>query len=411
MNTKGILAMNFAWAALAAGAFMIGRGSLDDRSGDLGSSAGGSSSELAGGGVSGLPQSLASNRTGKGMDGVGESAGDDSSPEAAGRRMSSALVDPDPIRRKARVAELLLNLNPANVDQVLAAFEEAPKNDETDRHFRDFLYAWGRIGGEAAVAYATDPESPRRGRWGSSTAVAGWAAADLEGAKNYVAGVENVDSRQWMHYSVMREMMRSDLDGAIAYSEQNVKSRARGVQMDRLANEILAQRGMAGLTCWLAEIDHSEETNDLLSYKKYATSIVLDRMATEDPDSVSQFIADNAREPFLTSDGLERAARRAAGPINEELDWLANLPNEVAGQRHAIGERFEDFIREDFAAAGQWLASQPLGASYDEAIQDYAYAAARDDQDAAVAWAEQIADENLRAETLRRVAPKDPFSS
>jgi hypothetical protein len=72
---------------------------------------------------------------------------------------------------------------------------------------------------------------------------------------------------------------------AIAYSEQNIKSRARGVQMDRLATEIVKQRGIEGLTEWVAGIDHSVTEGDLLSYKQYAVGITLDRLAEKDPDT------------------------------------------------------------------------------------------------------------------------------
>ena len=328
-------------------------------------------------------------------------------PEEAARQLTDALADHDPIRSKARVAQVLQNLTKENVAEILAAFENAPKNDDTvDRHFRDFLYAWGRLAGEDAIAYAMDKESARRTSWGSTSAVSGWAVSDPGAAKQYVASVESADSRQWLHYGVMREIMRSDLDGAIAYSEQNVKSRARGYQMDRLAGEIVRQRGIGGLTDWVHSIDHTSEENDLLSYKQYAVGITLDKLAAENPDSALQFITENASEPFLTADGLERAARRAGGPINEELDWLSNLPSEISGRRHAIGERFEDYIREDFAAAGEWLAAQELGPAYDEAIQDYANSAARDDREAALAWAERITDPKLREETINRIRPK-----
>jgi hypothetical protein len=134
--------------------------------------------------------------------------------------------------------------------------------------------------------------------------------------------------------------------------------------------------------------------------------MVLDKLAGSDPDRTLAWIAENAREPYLTSDSLERAARRAGGPINEELDWLAELPSEIEGQRHAIGERFEDFIKEDFEAAGKWLAAQPLGPAFDEAIQDYAMSAARDNLEAARAWADQISDPKVREETIQRIAPQ-----
>jgi hypothetical protein len=315
--------------------------------------------------------------------------------------MLSALSDLDPLRRNSRVAELLINLNASNVVEVLAAFENGPRNDETNRHFRDFMYAWGRLAGEEAIAYAFDSESSRRDSQAGTSAVSGWANRDPEGAREYVAGVEDEGAREWMHFSVMREMLQSDLDGAITYSEQNKSGRARGLQTHQLASVIFEERGLSGMKEWINGIDHTSE--DMLSYKGYATGIVLDRMVGADPEAALQFITDNVAQPFITSSALEGAARRAAGPINEELDWLTQLPAELSGQRHAIGERFEDYIREDFDAAGQWLASRSLGPSYDEAIQDYAVSAARRDRAAALAWAGRITDDKIRENTMRRL--------
>lgn len=328
----------------------------------------------------------------------------DFSAEGAGRTLTAALSDDDPIRRKLRVAELLDNLNAENLPAVLEAFENAPKNEETGAHFRDFLFAWARLSGDAAMAYVQDPDAPRKERAGIVVAISGWTAVDPLGAKDYVAKVEKKETREWMHYGVMQELIKTDLDGAIAYSEQNSKSRARGEQMQKIVSKLVEQKGIEGVQAWLDGIEPSKK-NDMHSYKEYATRISLDRMAAEDPQLAAAWIEKHAGEKYITSDGLERAARRAAGPINKELDWLAALPQHDQ-QRRAIGERFEDYIREDFEKAGEWLASQPLGPAYDEAIQDYARSAVKDNADAAIAWAERISNEKLRDKTLKSLLPK-----
>ena len=401
-----LVILNMIWAVAVVVAFILGwQGGDSDGLRSSPKAGAKSGAGHSGHAISALDPSLGS---GKGAIANGKASGNvDSRQAAGGRRMVSALSDPDPLRRNSRVAELLINLNTGNVEEVLAAFENAPRSEEVNRHFRDFMYAWGRFAGQDAIAYAFDSESSRRDSRAGTSAMSGWATQDPEGAKEYVAGVKDAGTRQWMHSAVMREMLQSDLDGAIAYSEKNEKSRARGVQMDQLASALFEQRGVNGITDWVNGIDHTSEENDMLSYKSYAAGIALDRLAGDDPDVARQFIIDNLAQPFITSDGLERAARRAAGPINEELEWLTQLPAEISGQRHAIGERFEDYIREDFAAAGEWLASRELGPAYDEAIQDYAFSAARDNRGAAIAWAERITDTKLKEDTLRRLVPRD----
>ena len=399
------LILNIVWGFAVVVAFVLGGGASDQRDSLSAGTKRNTAADQAGNPVSALGRSAGSGQSAKA---TGKANGNEQSRSGGvGRRMESALAELNPLQRNARVAELLINLNADNIGEVLEAFENTPRSEEANRYFRDFMYAWGRLAGDEAIAYAFDSESPRRDSRAGTSAISGWANVDPEGAKEYVAEVKDERSREWMHYAVMREMLQGDLDGAIAYSEQNKKGRARGVQMDQLASVIFEERGLSGMTDWINSIDHTREENDMLSYKSYAAGVALDRIAGADPDAALNFITENASQPFITADGLERAARRAAGPINEELDWLTQLPSELSGQRHAIGERFEDYIREDFAAAGQWLASRPLGPTYDEAIQDYAISAARDDRDAALAWAERITDEKIKADTLRRLAPRD----
>lgn len=409
MKRNAIIGINVAWATVCAGAFFIGRSATPDTPGSGGGDAGtGSFAEGRGssGGLSALsPEGTRANAGGVRGGGSGGSA--DLSTASLAQQLTAALDDSDPIRRKALIANVLTNLTLDKVDEVLLAFEEAPRSDEKQRQFRDFLFAWGRMAGAEAVAYALDPESKLRGSYGSTSAIKGWAANDPQGARDFVDTVEDAGTRQWMRYGVMSEMVDGDLAGAIAYAEENDRSRARGMQLDKLVGAITEQRGVEGLAEWAMGIDHTSEANDLLSYKTYAVSATLDKMAADDPQAAADWITQHAGEPYLTADGLERAARRAAGPINEELDWLTKLP-EIEGQRHAIGERFEDYIREDFAAAGEWLAAQPLGPTYDEAIEDYARSAAGDDREAALAWAERITDPERRARTIERINSPTP---
>ena len=409
---KKLVLLNVFWALIAAGAFFVGnkkdQGSVnpDQTADQTNNNYSGSDSFLASGSgrSSKAPgsSSLVSKNKGGALENINSLSGELS------RRISAALVDPDPIRRNASVSQMLLELDQSNVSEILSAFENAPGGRDNDRFFNDFLFAWARISGEEAVKYAMDPESPKRTRGDEVTAVSGWAAVDPDAARQFVDGVENSDVRQWMHLGVLREMVQSDLDGAISYSEQNVKSRARGEQMDRIAEALVKERGEQALIDWINGIDHTKKENDMLSYKSYAVRIALDRTLKSNPEMALQFVTDNAQEPYLTSDTLERASRAAGDSMQEEMQWLVNLPEQVKGQRHAIGERFEEFIRDDFVGAGEWLASQPLGPAYDEAIQDYAISAAKDDPEAALAWVDRITDERLKNYTLGRLKPKEP---
>ncbi|HIG84663.1 MAG TPA: hypothetical protein EYG40_12705 [Verrucomicrobia bacterium] len=402
---RKIILINCLWAAIATSAFFLGKKDQDPNS-VQNSGAVNVSRNLAGNEAtkSGLGQSGTIERIQKNQQFLADPIfinGDASS------KLKNALADSDPVRRNATISQMLLELTPANAAEMLAAFENSPGGRESDRHFNDFLYAWARVSGEDAIKYAMDPDSPKRTRGDEMTAISGWAASDPDSAMLFVDQVENSDTRQWMHLGVTKEMIQNDLDGAIAYSEKNLRGRARGEQVDRIADALMDQRGEQGLIDWINGIDHTPKENEMLSYKRGAIRESLSKIARNDPDKAVQFITDNVTEPFIDSDSLERISHYISDTsIADEVQWLAELPEEVEGQRHALGERFEEFIKEDFEGAGEWLSNQPLGPAYDEAIQDYAFSAAKDDPKAALAWVDRISDERMRNDTLGRLQPK-----
>lgn len=407
---KKIIILNCIWAAIATGAFFLGKDDQESTSSQNDSSFNKSQNSTAGNNANSskvrrLGQSNSADSAQKSIQSTADSI---SLIGVANSKLKNALSDSDPVRRNATISQMLLELTPANATEMLTAFESSPGGRENDRHFNDFLYAWARVSGEEAIKYAMDPESARRTRGDEMTAISGWAASDPNSAMLFVEKVENPETRQWMHLGVTKEMIQNDLDGAIAYSEKNMKSRARGEQMDRIADALMQQRGEQGLIDWINGIDHNVKENDMLSYKQHATRQAVEKIARNDRDKAIQFISDNATEQFIDSDTLERTSRYVSRTsIADEVQWLADLPSEVKGQRHALGERFEEFIKEDFAGAGDWLSSQPLGPSYDEAIQDYAMSAAKDNPEAALAWVDRISDDRIRNYTLGRLTPKE----
>jgi hypothetical protein len=402
---KKIILINCLWAVIAASAFFLGKKDQDSNS-VQNSGAVNVSRNLAGNEAtkSGLGQSGTIERIQKNQQSLADPIFINAD---ASSKLKNALADSDPVRRNATISQMLLELTPANAAEMLAAFENSPGGRESDRHFNDFLYAWARVSGEDAIKYAMDPDSPKRTRGDEMTAISGWAASDSDSAMLFVDQVENSDTRQWMHLGVTKEMIQNDLDGAIAYSEKNLRGRARGEQVDRIADALMDQRGEQGLIDWINGIDHTSKENEMLSYKRGAIRESLSKIARNDPDKAVQFITDNVTEPFIDSDSLERISHYISDTsIADEVQWLAELPEEVEGQRHALGERFEEFIKEDFEGAGEWLSNQPLGAAYDEAIQDYAFSAAKDNPEAALAWVDRISDERMRNDTLGRLQPK-----
>ena len=100
--------------------------------------------------------------------------------------------------------------------------------------------------------------------------------------------------------------------------------------MDRIADALVEQRGEQGLIDWINGIDHTVKENDMLSYKTHAIRQSVEKIARNDREKAIQFIADNAQEPFVDSDTLERTSRYVSRTsIADEVQWLADLPEGI----------------------------------------------------------------------------------
>ncbi|NNC90626.1 MAG: hypothetical protein HKN82_19385 [Akkermansiaceae bacterium] len=82
--------------------------------------------------------------------------------------------------------------------------------------------------------------------------------------------------------------------------------------------------------------------------------------------------------------------------------WVATLPAGEARDR-ATDFVFQSWGKEDPTAAGEFLAANIEADNIDVAISSYAKAVVPDDPDAAVLWAEEIADSRLRDEILEAI--------
>ena len=300
------------------------------------------------------------------------------------------------------LGNLLASLTLENLPAALKAFEEGPRDDETDRAFRDFLYAWGALDGPAAIAYAMDKESARKSRYGSIGVMTGWASTDLRAAQDYVAGRENDDTKTWLHYGVFKAVLDRDVDMAIEYAADNTKSRARGYAMDRLASKLKQSGGADALKNWLDGIDHTGE-NDMESYKSYALRVAIDRIGRDDPEMATAWIEENLGQPYVNFETLRRAAWAVSGgDAGESMDWLTALP-QSDDRKRAFGEIVEHHANRNPNAVAEWLNARKDVPEFDSAASVFAQEIVDDDPVSAIAWAQSIREEGRRDKTLKKV--------
>ncbi|MEM9480968.1 MAG: hypothetical protein AAGA58_15040 [Verrucomicrobiota bacterium] len=341
------------------------------------------------------------------MDGEGQAI-DSLSPILAldAELMSSKLTEAfnlsDPVARKQAILNLIANLNLENVDAALSAFEQADNRREIDDEFRDFLFAWAKLDGAAAAAYSLDPESEFKSRYGIVNVASGWAVNDPVAAKAFVAEMESGDRKHWMHYGVFKTLLDTDLTAALAYSEENERSRARGNQMDRLARKLNESYGPDGLMRWVNNIDH-EGDNDMESYKEYAMREAIGYVGREDPTRATDWILENLDQPYMDDDILRRAAYTIGdGDAQETMTWLSELPDNKHRGR-AIHEAVENLADRDPNGVAEWLNQVGDDPAYDSTFSTFATRIVDDDPISAINWALAIRDEGRQAKTVEKV--------
>lgn len=402
ITKKTFIIANAAWALVAVAAFMGGRSqtpavaeSSANGGGQATSRDSGSSLLNQSGGASSADGADAATWSG----GVpGTRVDSDKMAKLLGRAFSET----NPILRKQMMANLLANLNAENVDAALAAFEAEPKSDEMDRVFADFLYAWSTIDGEKAIAYALDPESPKKSYFGGVYSMMGWASKDQAAAMAFVAGREPSEDTAWLHYGVFRNMLDANPQAASEYLMTNTKSNARGRAMDKLTEKLYKDGGSGALKSWLDGIDHTG-ANDMESYKTYAIRSVIDRVSKDDPDMAKKLIEENYGQPFVNFETLRHTAWRVSdGEGAAGMDWLASLP-ESKDRSRAFGEMVGQYAQRDPNVVATWLNERPDSAEFDSAASIFAQSIVNDDPVSAVAWARSLKPGDEREKTLRKV--------
>jgi len=217
-------------------------------------------------------------------------------------------------------------VTPQSAFAMLEIFEETPRDEVSDIMFLEFLYAWGKTAGPEAVTIVMDSYATAQigSRWrtgldadmidGSSVQnfAAGWASADLAAAMQYTAKLDDDGetwTSNWMHLGILRHLQRTNLNEAIAYSQQfymdtlesfrpdgpfsaHQEEKFRG--LDSIMAAIEEQQGLAILERWVEGID--DEVPAMQAYKREATSRMLEVMRSVSPERAAAWQADNTAE-------------------------------------------------------------------------------------------------------------------
>jgi hypothetical protein len=415
---KGLL-IHAGWLAAAAGAFAIGRMTSPSPEGgkDYATSA------LATG-----PSGLATPLTAAGSSSPKKNGSDDATKAAAsvGGKGGSVLATIDAIKNESDevtknflFAQMLMELNPENAAEMLAALRESGVLGD-GRDFGPggkmglFFQAWGKIDGKAAVEAALamnaedgggrGPGGMGRAGFGAMAALSAWGSSDPAGALAYMDTMEDGDQKRMMTMGLVNGLASSDPDAASAYILKNIATNAEGADpragwmngrlYETVADEQI-KKGIDSAMAWANGLPDGD-------FKNSALSRIADQYAREDITKAAAWA-----EGIAGQEGSANAIRQVAERMGREnpqdaIEWLTKLP--AGSQDGAIGDTFRRWTEQDSVAASQYLATMPASTSKDNAVAGFARQLDREDPASAMVWANTIADSELQASTVKAVA-------
>ena len=320
--------------------------------------------------------------------------------------ISAALKDSDPVKAMTAFTQLLAELTPENAPAMLKSIRESTGGFESMRYLSLLGYAWGEKDGKAAIA-ALGELGGRDAGWTKSTALAGWASQDPEGAMKYLAELkasrekEGTDPRnRWNQDDGMLErglisgLARKDVNAALNYV-MSLKEDQRGEYMGVLAEQQM-KLGSAAASAWaMALTDEKMRASALDSISR--------QFVRQDDKAAAEWAASIAGQPGTKGAVGQVAESMARKSPSDATTWAMSLPAGEA-QNEAFRQIFSDWTRSDPTAASTQLTQMQPGAARDAAINTFAKSLARENPKDALTWTGQISDAAERLKVQAEVA-------
>jgi len=315
-----------------------------------------------------------------------------------------ALLDPDPLRRTQRFAQLLGALTRESAPDVARMFDQfkgTGRSFQPEHHL--FLRAWGQLDGAAALAHVSDDGRKLDAKATTLAALAGWATTNPFAAKQWVEGLADSTTKEHLIFGLIDGWSMQDLNGASAYAASRPRSEARNQFRELLLERALAAGGVPGVQAWFGTIPNDEH-NSL--YKQRAFDEVIRAVLHRDPSSAAQWLAQQNGAAFVSKESVvETAAKLAKSAPTEALRWLDSmraLPDGAA--KEGAGSIIANWAKADAAGAGAYLRAAQNHPQYDAMADALARQVAASDPRIALAWSRSLNEDAARQASENAVA-------
>jgi hypothetical protein len=329
-------------------------------------------------------------------------------PEKMKEAMQEAIRESDPVKSQMMFARLMEELTAENAPAALAMIRENVGGMESMRFMGMLAYKWGEVDPTKAME-ELGKGGGRESGFSRNFVLSGWAAKDPQGAIAWLDSYEG-DGKEWMSMSLVNGLARSDVDAAMKYAANIKDDGERARAAESIAREMLRAGGAEKATAWLSSITDPE-------MKRGAFQTVAEQIMRGDATKAEAFIRQYANEDYASGAVGNLAENKARTDVKAGLEFANSLTGKA--QARAVGEVVNEWLNKDDGAqaveASKYVESLPVGDTRDAGARAIAREIVRDDPQGAIAWANAIADNEVKQETLidvgRRYMREDPTAA
>ncbi len=403
MNMKNQHLVTAAWCAVTAGAFALGWWAKPQARSRFEGGAAVSSPAR--------PAPVAVSRSLAGAGAVGGGAVEAGKSGALAPLTSAGIAElgeafrtaTDPILKREAFARLIAGLTVHNALEIRKQIEHL---DSDDPNFRDFHFAWGKIGGADAVVHGAGTDKRDMG-----PTLAGWASADPAGAKAWFGSLEEKGGK-----GLNRDQLKEAFVHGLAIADPGMATEyvmglgaagdPRAKQMMGIVTEkMLTAGGVDCATGWARGLPDG-------GLRDHAYYEIARAQVRQDPAAAAAWAA-----PLAAEKGGGAAVYGISsewGPRNGQaaVQWLESLKGD---QSASFGPAMAGWAKADPLAASQHISAMPPSENRNNAIGGMVYSYRWEDPVSSVAWANQITNAKNRQDVLTMTAEawlkKDPANA
>ena len=299
----------------------------------------------------------------------------------------------DPVQRRVAFLKMLDGMTAENAKEIREQIAHLPADSPA---FRDFHYAWGKIGGAEAVLHGAETQKPDM-----IATFAGWTSEDPKAARQWYDSLEpsnreNYANQEYMKMGMVHGLSNIDSGLATEFVMERARAgdRAAGHMIGIVANKMMLTQGTETAADWAKNLPPGEVRGSALGR-------VAQNYAQSDPEAAADWARSVAEDPH---------ARQAVGAVSRQLayrdpvvaiEWVESLgdsPHRASGYYST----FESWAGKDPNAASQHLLGMQPSADRDHAIGGLVSRHRWEDPVAAIAWSAEIGDVRARENSIVR---------